>query len=662
MGRAGKDKTARKKNCFPGRGLPKNAIRVPSGETRLTFLVPQIGMKPMDNTRATVLPLQRWSRWLAPPVGWALYGLMTMGMLAWTWMTWPDSIVDFGKELYVAWQIAAGQHLYLDLAHYSGPFSSYLNGLWFRWMGTSIHSLLGLNFVLWILLFWLLRRTLSKMAGPLAVFVAMSFFILVFSFGQYAGIGNYNYLAPYAHELTHGLLLSLGAMLFAHQWMGSGRVRDAGGSGFCLGLSCLTKPEVALPGLAAVGVGVLAQLWINRGGRCSDRVGIAVLALSFAGTVLAALALVSGPRPWGVAWGGILTPWRNLWLAPLVHLPFFRELSGLDRPAANLGMMLRGVLAYAAAFSVFYAASRFLRKRAAVAVALGLGAMGIATARYMPWEDLARPFPVFMGIGLAASAWSMWPRPAVKLANDEWLRGMFGVFGFTLLLKILLNARIGHYGFVLAMPASLYLIVAVMDWIPQRFSAHPDRGLSWRIAMVAVLGVLVVHYWSHMSGLLAVKQVRMGEGGDSFRADASGYFIEQFIQGARQIIPANSTMAVVPEGAMLNYRLRLVNPTPYTNLMPPEMLVFGEGRIVEDFRRNPPDYIALVHKDTTEFGARFFGRDYGRSLARWIKDHYQEIYLVGNAPFVEPKRFGLLLLKQMTPSEDLPATTVSTPR
>ena len=31
----------------------------------------------------------------------------------------------------------------------------------------------------------------------------------------------------------------------------------------------------------------------------------------------------------------------------------------------------------------------------------------------------------------------------------------------------------------------------------------------------------------------------------------------------------------------------------------------------------PPDYIFLVHKDTSEFGA-IFGRDYGRKLYKWI--------------------------------------------
>ena len=107
---------------------------------------------------------------------------------------------------------------------------------------------------------------------------------------------------------------------------------------------------------------------------------------------------------------------------------------------------------------------------------------------------------------------------------------------------------------------------------------------------------------------------------------------------------------------MLNYLLRLENPTPYANLMPPEMLVFGEERIVEAFRANPPDYIVLVNKDTTEFGARFFGQDYGRRPARWIKDHYEGVFLVGQAPFVDPHSFGLLLLRRSAPGLD-PQTT-----
>ena len=42
-------------------------------------------------------------------------------MLAWTWRTWPDPLVDYGREAYLAWQVAKGKTLYVDVAHFNGP-------------------------------------------------------------------------------------------------------------------------------------------------------------------------------------------------------------------------------------------------------------------------------------------------------------------------------------------------------------------------------------------------------------------------------------------------------------------------------------------------------------------------------------------------------------
>ncbi|HEY0780822.1 MAG TPA: hypothetical protein VGE98_00090, partial [Thermoanaerobaculia bacterium] len=58
---------------------------------------------------------------------------------------------------------------------------------------------------------------------------------------------------------------------------------------------------------------------------------------------------------------------------------------------------------------------------------------------------------------------------------------------------------------------------------------------------------------------------------------------------------------------------------------------------------HPPDAIALVHKDTSEYGARFFGRDYAQRLAAWIDEKYQPLALAGAPPFTG-RRFGIQLL------------------
>jgi hypothetical protein len=52
-----------------------------------------------------------------------------------SWKTWPDVVSDTGRELYLAWRLSAGDVLYRDVAHFNGPLSPFLDGLWFRLAG-----------------------------------------------------------------------------------------------------------------------------------------------------------------------------------------------------------------------------------------------------------------------------------------------------------------------------------------------------------------------------------------------------------------------------------------------------------------------------------------------------------------------------------------------
>src|SRR5262245_25450049 len=66
---------------------------------------------------------------LAPFAGPAAIVLVSAAALAWTWRKWPDVIVDYGREIYLAWRLSRGGVLYVDAAHFSGPLSPYLNAL-----------------------------------------------------------------------------------------------------------------------------------------------------------------------------------------------------------------------------------------------------------------------------------------------------------------------------------------------------------------------------------------------------------------------------------------------------------------------------------------------------------------------------------------------------
>jgi hypothetical protein len=102
---------------------------------------------------------------------------------------------------------------------------------------------------------------------------------------------------------------------------------------------------------------------------------------------------------------------------------------------------------------------------------------------------------------------------------------------------------------------------------------------------------------------------------------------------------------VLPEGVMLNYLSRRVNPSRFTNMMMTEMITFGGATIADDLARSRPDFVLLVHKNTDEFGVGFFGHDrrYGARIMDYINAQYSPLRLFGAEPFVADQ-FGIKIL------------------
>jgi hypothetical protein len=111
--------------------------------------------------------------------------------------------------------------------------------------------------------------------------------------------------------------------------------------------------------------------------------------------------------------------------------------------------------------------------------------------------------------------------------------------------------------------------------------------------------------------------------------------------------PAESTLAVLPAGVMLNYMLRRSNPTPYMRWNPPELAVFGQANMNRSVQEAKPDFIVLMGVDTTEFGPHFFGdtEGFGKELLQWINRAYQPVCLIGH-DWQSDGEFGIEILKR----------------
>ena len=195
------------------------------------------------------------------------------------------------------------------------------------------------------MLVWLFRRCGTRGS---ATFVGM-FFLAVFAFSQYSLIGNYNYVCPYRHEMTHGLGLGLANLICLTKFGETRHTRWLVASGLCLGLVGLTKAELVLPAVMTTAAAMSLFAW---GGQrvTRDRAGhraatyrssnspaarfvawAAVVCATALGPVAIALFGMAMSLGWHGAWKGIGANYA-LALDPSMtaRSAFYQSLAGLD--------------------------------------------------------------------------------------------------------------------------------------------------------------------------------------------------------------------------------------------------------------------------------------------------------------------------------------------
>ena len=580
-----------------------------------------------------------------------------VGLLAIGWGRWPDVLIDFGRELYVPWRLAEGEVLYRDLAWFNGPLSPFVNALLFRVFGVGFWTLAIANLVWLVVLALLMHRLWRRVAGPVGAAAGCALFAAVFAVGQQVGVGNYNFMSPYSHDATHGLLLAVATMACALRSRGSGRWSLA--TGLLLGLTFLTKVEMSL----AAGLGVLAAFVALRiaardARRWGRDAGLTVLGVALpVGLAFAGLAAV---LPVSDAVRGTLGSWTNVGNEELSALDYYRRGLGLDRPGEHLVEMATSVGWCLVAFApglvlglLVRGSGRAPRIVAAVGFAVGVGVGLVAVES---WRWLARATPALLACVALGAAWGLLrTRPQDSERGDgdrERARAgdlvALSVFALALLAKIGLQVRFGHYGFVLAaFPAGLVAALAV-GRLPNRIGAMGGSALVTMAGTLAIFVGVGSDAFHKSVEQYARKTVPVGTGRDRFLADVRGESVNELMRVIAERVPAGEEVVVLPEGVLVNYLLRRRTPTPYVNFMPPELILFGEAEILGALEARPPGAVVLAHKDTSEYGYPYFGTDYAASIGGWVRELYRHVWTDprGGPPLQRGTDFGLSLLER----------------
>jgi hypothetical protein len=568
-----------------------------------------------------------------------------IAMLSISWGRWPDPIVDFGRDLYIPWQITEGKTLGRDLLQWAaGSLPPYLNALAFAVFGASLRTLVLVNLVLLAGLTWLLFVLLRALGDWRSATGAAAFFLAVFAFGQYVTTGNYNYVAPYTHGATHGLLFALASLALSWRHARTSATRDLALASLALGAVSLTKLEIFVA--CAPALVLMTALRLRDAPDASTRRRWALAAtLPALVPPLLSLGLLTVKAGPGAAWQATFAPWLVLG-SRLPRMPFYRSVLGVDQPLRNTALMGTWLAGYlllfgAAAQLDLRARSERSRRLAALLAPTILVAVAWFTLPKWIWYEATRPLPVLAAAAAGASVVFAWraPRPCPPAVL---LRAGLTTFALLLLAKVVLNVTFGHYGFILAMPATLLLVNGLLFEAPRALRARGGSGVvfgavAWTaIAFVALLQARVA-MWAYDR-----KTEPVGSGADLFLGDQRAPFVSAMVE----VLEASGqpgSLAVLPEGVMINYLSRRVSPSPYLSHLPDVLAIFGEEALLAPLKAAPPRFVIVTNRVSPEYGATVFGKDYAQQTLRWLEDHYETMAVLGS-PF-DPKSYGVMLLR-----------------
>ena len=617
-------------------------------------------MKAMQHNQFMTLLKNRlqaisWEPWLLIAVGTLMANI--------SWLKWPDLVIDFGEQAYIAWRLSEETVLYRDIAYFYGPLSSYIHALLFKVFGPQLMVLIIFNLSLVATLTVVIYRLFLLVGSRLSATIAGLTFLVVFAFAQYLWMGNHNFICSYVYDVTHGIFLSF---LAAGQFAAFTKSRQKSKLillGLLSGLVLLTKIEVSLAWTTAVLIGLflLFKTWNCSFYQCRNYMALFCLGLFF--PFMMFTVYFAYHMGWSQGLQAMLGPWTYVFSTPIGSLAFYKGVMGTDALGENLITIFSYLIMWVLFLAALAALNHVVRKPfkpSTLYIVLALILLLVIRNSYhlfIPWLELLRPLPFIMlgtAIVLCIRLWKgnkdlENPVPNLVLA-------VLTIFATVLLLKIFFKTHVYHYGTALAMPATLILFKLLIDDLSDKLKSSSGEHALFKGPLVAGIILFIFVHFTISAGYYGKKVFPVASGGDSVisyhpEVVPRALFFQITLDVLNQEIKEGETLAAFPTGTLLNYLTRKENPINSISYNPGTWKLLGEQRVLTDLQTTPPTYVAIVYHDFLEFGTRFFGRDFGKDIYQWVLKDYDSFKLIGKDP-VKGEGFGIHLYKLRTPTPD----------
>jgi len=547
---------------------------------------------------------------------------------------WLDPMVDSGRDLYIPEQIRHGLVLYRDILYYYPPVTPYLLAAVTAVTGSGLNAYIVIGLCIALLTAAAVRSIVEPLAGHYASLAALLVFFS-FSLAGVRGFGM-NYLFPYAHAATLAMLFFLWAVACIQRDRNMLAV-------VLLLLASWTKIEYVVFAIALLGLIGLRSWSRSRSNQALETQdaarpsGIRALVIDFGKPVLLYVVGMVTVTVFGILTFGADVFRANVLPAALLDGAsarfFYAKVSGVGAWQTNALLAAQGAALTIAIVFLLRAWDHVPRLRWVLAIALAMATWLLANELFF-------------------RAWTLLQIALVPFA----LRRPREPLALLLLASLCASSRIClmimpiWYGFVFITPVVILMVYVLFAWLPARGVYSRRTAMAWLPVFVIVSATGLVFAHREYAGAFPVATAR-GTYYDSSATRARAYsdllkYLRQV--GARELV-------AMPEGLAVNYLTGVPTPMRYHTFTPVE-IAGAEAPIVAELNARQPQYVVIQPFETTAFGYRGFGEDYGHEIVAWL-----------HANYVVEQRFALILLLRNvttprgTPRPDSPSARTPAP-
>jgi hypothetical protein len=95
----------------------------------------------------------------------------------------------------------------------------------------------------------------------------------------------------------------------------------------------------------------------------------------------------------------------------------------------------------------------------------------------------------------------------------------------------------------------------------------------------------------------------------------------------------DAKIVILPEGAIINFLSERKSHDYYYYLIPPNVALFGEEKIIKDFEKDMPEYFCITIKKQTYYNVDTFDK-YSPKIHRFIQNNYKQILTIDENDFL----------------------------